>query len=235
MGLFQLDPENLVRRTHTEGDTPRVPTLAGSVLRGTIGFTVVSVIGFSPWALWGGYFYRMIGSAGLYALCALVFVIAAGPFLHRLIMGPGTLSRFYKLFTPAFVLYAAGWMFLYFKIGGHSGGLYGLLAGCALMIAVMAFAFEATLSNAALSFIAFFGLNAVGYFSGGWFDEYPKAFEAFRSTLGLDANTAITVAKALWGVFYGLGFGAGLGLAFYFCQSKARAKLNDIMHPSRVH
>ena len=35
------------------------------------------------------------------------------------------------------------------------------------------------------------------------------------------------VAMLFWGVCYGLGFGAGLGLAFYYCQSRARVLLSQ--------
>jgi hypothetical protein len=34
-------------------------------------------------------------------------------------------------------------------------------------------------------------------------------------------------AMLLWGVCYGLGLGAGLGLAFYYCPSRARAVLGQ--------
>ncbi len=34
-------------------------------------------------------------------------------------------------------------------------------------------------------------------------------------------------AMLRWGVCYGLGLGAGLGLAFYWCQSRVRAVLRQ--------
>jgi hypothetical protein len=228
MGLFQLDPDNLVRRTHSDGDVPRVPTLAGSVIRGAIGFTIVSVLGFLPWALGGGFFYPRIGATGLYSLCALVFVVTSGLFLHKLIMGPNTLGRFYKVFTPAFVLYAAAWMGIYFKLGGHAGGFWGLLAGCVLMGAVLGIAFEAGIGKTVASIVALFVLNALGYFAGGWYEQYPQMFESFQKSLGLDRRTAGNVAATLWGVFYGVTFGAGIGLAFYICQSEARGRIGKI-------
>jgi hypothetical protein len=37
----------------------------------------------------------------------------------------------------------------------------------------------------------------------------------------------LLLAKLSWGLFYGLGLGAGLGLAFHVCQRRARALLAD--------
>ena len=59
---------------------------------------------------------------------------------------------------------------------------------------------------------ALFLLNTLGYFVGGQFE-------------GMLSHRFPLVAKLQWGVCYGLGFGAGLGLAFYFCQDRARALL----------
>jgi len=70
---------------------------------------LISVAGFAPWALSGAWFYRRVGEIGLYAVCALVFMGLSGIFLHRLIIGPGSLLKFYKLFAPAFALYAIAW------------------------------------------------------------------------------------------------------------------------------
>ena len=60
---------------------------------------------------------------------------------------------------------------------------------------------------------ALFILNTLGYYVGGWV-EAKLPFEQKRAGM------------LLWGMFYGLGFGAGLGLAFYFCQEKARALIS---------
>jgi hypothetical protein len=43
--------------------------------------------------------------------------------------------------------------------------------------------------------------------------------------LVLAKSTQVIVAKMQWGICYGIGLGAGLGLAFYICQTKARALL----------
>jgi hypothetical protein len=211
MSWFQLDPESLSSRVRAAGSA--VPSLAASVGRGMLGFTVVSVAGFVPWAVFGRWFYRHLGEAGLYAVCALVFIGLSAPLMHRLIMGPGSLGRFFKLFSLSFAVYSAAWIGGWLALRGHSGSLAGLLAGTAVMGVMLAHAFGAW--NQVLKVVAaLFLLNSAGYFLGGVVEG------------ALIRQHALT-AMLLWGVFYGLGFGAGLGLAFHLCQSRARALLRD--------
>ena len=137
----------------------------------------------------------------------------SGPLLHRLIIGPGSLARFYRLFSIAFIAYAAVWIALWVWLRGREGEIAGLLGGTAAMGAILAFAFDA--QHSTLKIIAsLFVLNALGYFAGGWFE----------GKLAIDHRLA---AMMLWGVCYGIGFGAGLGLAFHLCQARARAILRD--------
>jgi hypothetical protein len=68
-----------------------------------------------------------------------------------------------------------------------------------------------------------FASNALGYFVGQWAE---KTFIASN----------VTIAKASWGLFYGLGFGAGIGFAFHACQREARELIaglrpNDVQFP----
>src|SRR6185436_11302314 len=51
--MFDLDPKSILERVKASGQPPRVPTLGESVLRGTIGFTLVSLGGFAPWVFAG--------------------------------------------------------------------------------------------------------------------------------------------------------------------------------------
>src|SRR5437773_9294554 len=103
--MFGLDPQSIVERVKASGQPPRVPTLRESILRGMIGFTLVSLGGFAPWVLAGQWFHRNVGEAGLYAVCAVAFIVLSGLLLHRLIIGPSSLVRFYKIFTLAFAAY----------------------------------------------------------------------------------------------------------------------------------
>lgn len=204
MSWFQLDPESTARRAAGT----QLPTRAASIVRGAIGFTLLSVAGFVPWAVFGRPLYRMIGEAGMYAVCALVFLVLSGPLLHRLIIGPGSLGRFYKVFTIAFTAYSIAWIAGWMALRGHPGSLAGLFAGTAVMSVILAAAFDAWRSLAKLVVILFLA-NAAGYFIGGV----------------AEAKVPGVTGKLLWGVFYGLGFGAGLGWAFHECQSAARRLL----------
>ena len=69
----------------------------------------------------------------MFACCAAVFIALSGICLHRLIIGPGSLSRFYKLFALAFACHAVGWTVLWQWLHGYEGIIGGLLAGTALM------------------------------------------------------------------------------------------------------
>ena len=103
---------------------------------------------------------------------------------------------------------------------GHPGSIVGLLAGTILMGIVFAGAFD--VKTQALQIIAaLFLLNAAGYFIGGLVEGIVSSLKA----TSLTHSTQMILAKSLWGVCYGLGFGAGLGLAFYLCQTKTRALL----------
>ena len=182
-------------------------------MRGIVGFALMSVAGFAPWAFGGSWFYPRVGEVGLYATCAAVFIGLSGPALHRLIIGPGSLSRFYKLFGLGFGAYSVGWIACWIGLGGDKGSLAGLLCGTAAMGVIFAWAFDAQKSLLQV-ILALFLLNAAGYFAGGWIEW----------RLGVHHRLA---AMLVWGVLYGIGFGAGLGLAFYLCQSAARARIAE--------
>lgn len=209
MSWFQLDPQSIAERARATHAA--VPTLGASLTRGIVGFTLVSVAGFVPWAVFGKVFKQIAGEAGMYAACALVFIVLTGLVLHRLIIGPGSLSRFYKLFGISFVVYSVAWIVGWMVVRGHAGGAAGLLAGTTAMGCMFAAAFDAW-AAAWKTILALFVLNAIGYFVGGPIEA--ALIEKYPIT-----------AKLLWGVTYGIGFGAGLGIAFYLCQEKARKLL----------
>ena len=186
----------------------------------------MSILGFAPWALSGRWFYKNWGEAGLYAVCAIVFIGTSGLAMHRLIIGPGSLGRFYKLFTPAFAAYAVAWIGGWMALRGHLGSIAGLLAGTVLMGLFLANAFEAREQTLKV-IAALFVLNSAGYFIGGWVEGAVGSIKGSS----ISRSTIMMIAKSLWGVCYGVGFGAGLGLAFYYCQSKARELLAN--QPSR--
>ena len=209
MSWFQLDPESVASRVRSSGGPAGLPSLGASLGRGIAGFTVVSVAGFAPWALGERWFPSAVV---MYAACALVFVALSGLLLHRLIIGPGSLARFYKLFGVAFGAYSVAWIAGWMSLGGHKGSLVGLLAGTAAMGWILACAFDAR-GAAPKVIAALFVLNALGYFAGGWVEGSVARF------------APKTAAMLLWGVCYGVGLGAGLGIAFHLCQAGARERL----------
>ncbi len=180
------------------------------MVRGIVGFTIVSVAGFLPWPIFDHWF-RGLREMHLYLACTILFIGLSGPCLHRLILGPGSLARFYKLFTIAFFAYAVVWVAFWMKLRGDAGSIGGLLGGTAAMGAILALAFDAR--RALLRIIAaLFVLNTLGYYAGGWIE----------GKLIIEHRLA---AMLLWGACYGIGFGAGLGVAFHVCQERARALL----------
>jgi hypothetical protein len=211
MPLFQLDPRSIAERMRSTGAGDAMPpSLTKSVFRGIIGFTLVSFAGFTPWPIIGRWF-PAVSEVGLYVACTAVFIGLSGVCLHRLILGPGSLLRFYKVFSLAFMVYAAAWVFFWMSLRGDAGIFAGLLVGTAGMGLILAFAFDA-LRRVLLVVAALFALQALGYYAGEW--VYGK--------LGNDYHVA---AMLLWGVCYGMGFGAGLGVAFHVCQNEARVAL----------
>lgn len=161
----------------------------------------------------------------MYAACALVFLLLSGVFLHRLLLGPGSLRRFYLLFTPAFVLYAIAWIVGWMALRGHPGSLVGLLSGTILMGLVLVRAFGAK-GQAVRVIAALFVLNSAGYFIGGWVEGWLIHMEECRFFgVSLAKPQQRLLAMMSWGLFYGIGLGAGLGLAFHWCQTEARRLL----------
>jgi len=218
MALFQLDPQSIVARAQASGGAIQPPTLAASLLRGVVGFTLVSVGGFAPWPIFERWL-RSLGEMDLYLACLAMFIGLSGVCLHRLIIGPGSLPRFYKLFSLAFTAYAAAWVGLWVCLRDASGIIGGLLGGAMAMGLVLAVAFDAWRPIIKVV-LALFVLNALGYYLGG----------RIAGKLAIDHRA---LGMLLWGVCYGAGLGAGLGLAFYFCQERARALLREAATPRR--
>src|SRR3989442_1280480 len=128
MALFQLDPQSIAARARASSVPVRLPALGASILRGVIGFTLVSVAGFAPWPIIDRWFPWM-GEVGLYVASTAVFIGLSGPLLHRLIIGPGSLPRFYKLFTLAFTVYVIVWAAFWIWLRSDLGEIAGLLGG----------------------------------------------------------------------------------------------------------
>jgi hypothetical protein len=223
LSLLHLDPEHLARRMRLAPVAAAPPSLAACLLQGSVGFTLVAIAGFAPWALAGPWFHRAFGELGMYLACTGVFVALSGPVLHRLVIGPGALARFAILFTIAYLAYAALWIAAWMTLGGNRGSLTGLGAGSLLMGWILCRAFTARGVVVPVVAALLVG-NLLGYYGGG----YAEAFVAGLSVQGVagiahEKARPTALAMLSWGVCYGLCLGAGLGAALYLCQAEHRA------------
>lgn len=209
MDIFGFKPESIIARLQRSTSEVKFPTLSQSLLIGSLGFCIVSLIVFATVAFGERSMYTRFGLYGAYAIWTALFILAGGGVLSLLIVGPARLARFYLLFTLAFFLYAAGWMVAYFTNPNKVGEWVGAFVGTALMSLVLSWAFGAMKSFALIALVMFV-TNAAGYFAG----------DMINNSLGGRAG------MMMWGAAYGLGTGAGFGYALYEAQSKVRELVN---------
>ena len=219
MGWFQLDPESIAARAIGAGARAQVPGRGSTIAVGTLGFALLALAGFAPWAFWGRLLYPWIGEGGVYALCAAVFILLSAPLLHWMIIGPGSFWRFYAVFAPAFCAYSAAWIGCWFADRGWKGGVLGLLLGTGAMAAVFAAAFDAW-KRIPLMWLNLLAANCAGYFGGQII--YEAALQPERLPAAYPALKAIALAGMSWGLCFGLWFGLALAADFWLCQANAR-------------
>ncbi len=187
-------------------------SLSRDVVHGGLGFAVVSIAAFSVWAFAAPLFRGLGGEPAMYAAIAAVFLAGAG-----LMLGPlaGGMARFYKAFLPAFLAYSILWCAAWFGLGGRLGEWTGAAAGC-LAFALIVSRLQGRGGRWLTAAVALFVLHSAGYFAGDWsmYDVFvPKARAVGRESA--DFQHYMTLAKLSWGLFYGLGFGAGIGWVFH--------------------
>ena len=226
MRFLRLDPDGMVERARTSAIPPPVPCLAASLRRGIVGFTIVSVAGFMPWAIAGGWLrHHGIGEAGMYLACAAIFILASAPLLAGLLAGPRDLKRFMAVFSSAFSAYAACWIVAWMTIHGNAGSIIGLACVTTVMGILLCRTFAAT--AVLLPVIgALFAGTLIGYYGGG----FAEAWVADLATpsllrIAVEKPPPSVWAMLSWGVCYGMGFGAGIGAAFHLCQAEHRRRL----------
>jgi hypothetical protein len=189
----------------------------GAMLRGSIGFALVSLAGFAVWAFCGKWLYANLGEAGLYFACLIVFLGASGLFLHSLVRGPRSLPRFYAIFIPSFVAYAIIWCAVWFTLRFGLGEWMASLAASVCFVAVAGRGLR-NYNGFIKASVVLFGFHSVGYFLGGKL-MYWMAGPAGKAILAGFSKAHISVlAKLGWGLLYGLSFGAGIGHVFYTFQ-----------------
>lgn len=223
MSWFELDPQNVANRAQRAKMAP--PSLLSSLVQGIVGFMFVGMAGFAPWAFAGMWLHNTFGEGAVYTACALAFIACSGPALHRLMIGPGSLSRFYKVFALAFGAYAATWIFCWMMIAGETGCLIGLCLGAIIMGWLLAHAFGA--ARTALPVIVVLCLfNLLGYYGGSALQgAITRSSKITMQLIALGIARPVIFSQLLWGASYGVCFGAGLGLSFYIVQGQARALL----------
>ncbi|HEX3133766.1 MAG TPA: hypothetical protein VHX44_09325, partial [Planctomycetota bacterium] len=169
------------------------------LVAGTWRFILVSIAGFAPWVLGGGWFHRTVGEVGLYATCLVRFLLVALILLPGLLTGEARLRRTAAWFLPAFIAYAVLWCACWFLFHGRIGEIVGALTGGSAFALLTAWALGRPRSLL-LSVLVFLAAHLAGYFIGGW---------AMHE--GLAAGLQNTLGMLTWGLWYGIGFGAGIG------------------------
>jgi hypothetical protein len=183
--------------------TENSPTLVRSIVTGAIGFCLVSLCVFATVAFAERWMYQNLGVLGSYLAWAVMFIVLSGAVFGSLVVGRWRLPRFYLLWALAFFAYAVAWMVAYFSLGRTTGELVGSVAGSILMAVVLAAGFRSLGSIAKVSAVLF-GANFIGYFIGA------AIFDSVSHPMGM----------LLFGVVYGLFFGAGIGAALHLVQRR---------------
>lgn len=182
-------------------DRTKLLGLTRSIATGAIGFGLVSLFVFATVAFAERWMYQNLGLVGAYLAWTVLFIVLSGAVFGSLVIVRWRLPRFYLLWALAFFAYAAAWMLAYFSQPGTTGELIGALAGSILMAVVLALGFGSLRSTVKLSAVLFVS-NCLGYFLGA----------ALLYSLSAPAG------MLLYGVVYGLLFGAGIGAALHLVQ-----------------
>ncbi|MEZ5299953.1 MAG: hypothetical protein R3F11_04695 [Verrucomicrobiales bacterium] len=214
MSFFGLDAPSTAARFG--GQIPGTPAPGPELVRGAVGGAVMSVGGFAPWAFAGRILVEAVGEAGFYSVCALAFIGLSGIALHRLLIGTGSLWRFYKLFTAGFLAYSAAWIAGWMALRGDAGSLAGLGGGALAMALVFGGAFG-TPHRIVAAALWLFAPAAAGYFLGGIAEGKAMA--------SADSRAMRIAAMLLWGLCYGIGLGIGIAGAIHACQAAVLAKI----------
>jgi hypothetical protein len=180
-----------------------VPSLATSIAIGGIGFGLVSLGVFATVAFAERWMYHNLGLSGAYLTWTVLFILLSGAVFGQLAVVRWRLPRFYLLFGLAFLAYAAAWIVAYFTLRGVAGEWVGSFAGSVSMAIVIALGFGSLGSVLKLSALLFVS-HSLGYFLGS----------ALNNSLGGKPG------MLLWGVAYGLFFGAGIGAALQLVQQQ---------------
>lgn len=167
-------------------------TRSQAVIRGALGFLLASLVVFTTVVLGTRWLYANLKEAGAYSIWAIEFIFFAGFILAR--MFKLEIWPFAGIFGASFAAYVVGWCGVYFTIPNRTGELIASIAG-PLAMAVTAAAITRRRGRFLQAFRALALSHTIGYFIGS------LLFESVEKGAGM----------MLWGVAYGIGFGAGIG------------------------
>jgi hypothetical protein len=185
----------------TATTTKSPPSLIEALVKGGVGFAVVSLCVFATVAFAERWMYAHLGPAGAYLTWTALFILLGGAVLGSLVVGRWRLPGFYVLFGLGFLAYAGGWVVAYFTLHGRLGEWVGSVAGSILMALVFGSGFAVSRSIPKLAVILF-AANSLGYFAGS------VLFYSLGAPTGM----------LLWGVIYGFCLGAGIGAVLHLAQ-----------------
>ena len=118
------------------------------------------------------------------------------------------------LLSPVFALFMA-WFILRFGLGEWLESLLGTAAFVGV-ISWRLHNFRGFLQTSLIVFV----LNSAGYFLGGQVMHWLLGPGGSAIFSGFSKPGLLVVAKLVWGLLYGLGFGAGIGYVFHAVQRK---------------
>lgn len=186
-----------------------------AILNGAWRFALVSVLSFGFWAFESKLLPKGFGEFGTFAGCLVFFILFTQIFMVNLVHQPSARRKFTISFIPAFLAYAIVWSAFWFALHSRAGEWLGSALGCAAFAAILGRHLGARHGFAKV-ILFLIATHAAGYFLGG------KAFYMARNPPEFIASwpkqDIWTIAKLAWGLFYGLGFGAGIGYAFHVFQ-----------------
>ncbi len=187
------------------------------MISGALRFAIVSLCAFWIWAVGPIPKSMHPDEKALFIQCGLVFIMIGGILLPGLVHPPDRRRKFNRSFPPAFIAYAVAWSACWFALHSRAAEWLGLLAGCAVFALILGRRLGAKSGFGAVAPVLFVA-NSVGYFLGGFVFSMarhpPSIFADWK------AVDIWTLAKLAWGLFFGLGFGAGIGYAFFRFQAE---------------
>jgi len=193
---------------------PQPLSAARHIWSATWRFTFASLVVFGLWAFGGNWFYKNLGEAGFYLVCAVAFIGLSGFLLQPLVRQRVSLGRFYGAFTVAFMTYSVLWSAAWFLLKGKTGEWIGSIVG-PIALAMLLLRQTRTHHASVALLLAVVALHSLGYFAGDSLYAWVKSPAGVEMFSSLSKSERFKLAAMSWGLAYGLGLGAALGLILH--------------------